>query len=876
MDSLYNLAVRLELSAGGMMQAAEGAIATFGRIEASAGRMERAVRGMRLTLDTQGLGASAQEAMGVFRTLEMQGGKTGEAFRAMGLSGGLSPLLQDYRAATTELGNMETAATAAERQATALGQSLQRMEYVSRAGIPGAANSAGGVFADTSTNRAYAYTRAQALAADTEANALRYTHLPAAAVAEASASYALQTQLAGQTKMLDDKAAADEARAKRSQGMLMGGAVMAGAGFMGLGVIKGWVKDAEGMQDALAKVSLATTGTSAQLAALQSQAYTVAGQTQYSAPQIMNFEAQMGRMAINRRDWVAQDIPTIARAAEIDQRMAGISPDASVPAMISQAHMLGATHGKAFIDNIALGTRALLASGMTPEQQNNALKYVNPARSALGLSTADAFEVISLANITGLTQGKGASNLGALFRQILPVGTAKHKQYLEEVERLGGGQYFNHGQFVGWDQFQQITARGLANEKSPEARAIANYYAFGVQGSQAVSALTSPSAMANSDMLRHKLAPYDPVKNPTGIASVEEMQQKLNQTMVGQLATLNTNMHSMGAMLGGELIPNLTKAASALVQLTGGMIAFGQQHPMFVRIAAVATAAATAITLIGAPILIAAAAFNALAAAGGGVMAALGLGAGGAGLAAGLAGIAAAAWPIVAVGAAIAGVVLLATHWNDVMRFMGQFAGGLVNAFSPLVQVFHSLGDLLGPLVRFGADLLGQLFSPLGSAAHSAALELEHLLGVLNSMRVHPATIGTGAGLHPQAALVRNLPDHAIRGSTVTTLPPVFDPSQVLGGGTVGLPSGSLGFKPFVAPHPTRAAGPAGSGRPVVNMHPGAVPVTINLHVGDNADHATTGKKLARHVTAVFHSEIDAAIRNAQGQGGLDMNGHYA
>jgi len=876
MDSLYNLAVRLELSAGGMMQAAEGAIATFARMEASAGRMERAVRGMHLTLDTQGLGASAQEAMGVFRTLEMQGGKTGEAFRAMGLSGGLSPLLQDYRAATTELGNMETAATAAERQATALGQSLQRMEYVSRAGIPGAANPAGGVFADTSTNRSYAYTRTQALAADTEANALRYTHLPVAQTAAADASLALQTQLATQTTMLEDHAAAQEKRASRAQGLVMGGAVMAGAGFLGLGVIKGWVKDAEGMQDALAKVSLATTGTSAQLAALQSQSYTVAGQTQYSAPQIMDMEARMGRMGINRRDWVAQDIPTIARAAEIDQRMANISPDASVPAMISQAHMLGATHGKAFIDNIALGTRALLASGMTPDEQNTTLKYLLPAKNATGMTNAEMFQWASLSNLMGLSQGKGGSYLGAMFAKLVPgVGTKTHLEALARLDELGGGHIYEHGNMVSSDKVQHIIARALAAESTAAAKQALAYYAFGTQGERAAFALTSPAAMASSDMLRHKLAPYDPVKNPTGIASVEEMQQKLNQTMVGQLNTLNTNMHSMGAMLGGELIPNLTKAASALVQLTGGMIAFGQQHPVFVRIAAVATAAATAISLIGAPILIATAAFNVLAAAGGGVMAALGLGAGGAGLAAGLAGIAAAAWPIVAVGAAIAGVVLLVTHWNDVMRFMGEFTQGLVTAFSPLLQVFHSLGDLLGPLVRFGADLVGQLFSPLGSAAHSAALELEHLLGVLNIMRVHPATIGTGTGLHPQSPLVRNLPDHAIRGSTVTTLPPVFDPSQVLGGGTVGLPSGSLGFKPFVAPHPTRAAGQGGSVRPVVNMHPGAVPVTINLHVGEGADHATTGKKLARHVAAVFHSEIDAAIRNAQGQS-LDMNGHYA
>ena len=683
--------------------------------------------------------------------------------------------------------------------------------------------------------------------------------------------YALQQQ--GQAATAVALAHDKLARAQRGVNQVVTGAAVTAVVFLGLDLIKGWVKDASDLQDALAKVSLATTGTSAQLAALQSQAYTVAGQTQYSAPQIMAMEATMGRMAINRRDWVAQDIPTIARAAEIDQRMAGISPESSVPAMISQAHMLGATHGKAFIDNIALGTRALLASGMTPDQQNNALKYVNPARSALGLSTADAFEVISLANITGLTQGKGASNLGALFRQILPVGTAKHKQYLEEIERLGGGQYFNHGKFVGWEHFQQITARGLANETSPEARAIANYYAFGVQGSQAVSDLTSPSAMANSDMLRHKLAPYDPIKNPTGIATVEEMQLKLNQTMVGQTNTLNTNLHSLSAMLGGELVPSLTKAASAFVQLTGGIISFGQQHPLLIKMVAVTAAIATAAALIGGPILIIAGAFNVLAAAGGGVMAALGLGAGGAGLAAGLAGIAAAAWPIVAVGAAIAGVVLLVTHWNDVTRFMGEFAGGLVTAFSPLVQVFHSLGDLLGPLVRFGADLVGQLFSPIGSAAHSAALEIEHLLRVLNSMRVHPATTGTGTGLHPLPPLVRNLPDPRVPGSTVTTLLPTFTSalrprdyarllpnlgsSQMLSPGTVGLPSGSLGFKPFVAPHSSPRVAPPPSGRgggygigtQTVNNH---YSVTINTtsdqHARDVAREAV--RELQRHESA--------------------------
>ncbi len=811
-------------------------------------------------------------------------------------------------------------------------------------------------------------------------------------VSHGSAQYQWALQQQGQAATAAALANDKLATAQRGANLAMAGAMLTGAGFLGLGVIKGWVKDAETMQDALAKVSLATTGTSAQLAALQSQSYTVAGQTQYSAPQIMDMEAKMGRMGINRRDWVQQDIPTIARSAEIDQRMAGISPESSIPAMISQAHMLGATHGKAFIDNIALGTRALLASGMTPEEQNTTLKYLLPAKNATGMTNAEMFQWASLSNLMGLSQGKGGSYLGAMFSELVPgVGTKKHLQALARLDQLGGGHIYEHGNMVDSARVQQIISRALAAEPTDAAKQALAFYAFGKQGERAAFAMTSPVAMANSEMLRHKLAPYDPVKNPTGIASVEEMQQKLNQTMVGQLNTLNTNMHSMGAMLGGELIPDLTKAASALVQLTGGMIAFGQQHPVLVRIAAGAAVVATAIGLILGPILIVAGAAMILdtaflpvigvvlavtAAIAGVILVATHWGEVTDWVGKHLAFLAVAAAPLLVLGSGIitvvGGVVWLFTHWGDVTKAVGTALGGLGHAagaafsglgtmahaamgkvgdffsllgsvgqlvlsgvgvaLSPITDMLGVLGEAFAPAAHAATQALGSFFSGVGTLAHGgrqamgdffsllgsqthdalgalgklwtsiggmfgtafdaafkaagnffsglgslvngAIMQLEKLLNLLNPARTLPTGPPT-MGLHPQAPIVHNVPDPRIRGSTVTTLPPTFDPSQVLGSSTVGTPSGSLGFKPFVAPHPTRAAGPAGSGRPVVNMHPGAVPVTINLHVGDNADHAATGKKLARHVAAVFHSEIDAAIRNAQGQS-LDMNGHYA
>jgi len=677
-----------------------------------------------------------------------------------------------------------------------------------------------------------------------------------------------QGQAAGAAADAHDKLA----RAQCGANMIGAGVAVTAGGFLGLDLIKGWVKDASDLQDALAKVGLATTGTSAQLAALQSQAYTVAGQTQYSAPQIMDMEAKMGRMGINRRDWVAQDIPTIARSAEIDQRMANISPESSIPAMISQAHMLGATHGKAFIDNIALGTRALLASGMTPDEQNTTLKYLLPAKNATGMTNAEMFQWASLSNLMGLSQGKGGSYLGAMFAKLVPgVGTKTHQEALARLQELGGGQFYKNGNMVDSAQVQSIIARGLAGEKTEAGKQALAYYAFGVQGERAAFALTSPAAMASSDMLRKKLAPYDPTRNPTGIATVEEMQLKLNQTLVGQTNTLNTNLHSLSAMLGGELVPSLTKAASAFVQLTGGIISFGQQHPLLIKMVAVTAAIATAAALVGGPIPIIAGAFNVLAAAGGGDMAALGLGAGGAGLAAGLAGIAAAAWPIVAVGAAIAGVVLLVTHWNEVTRFMGEFACGLVTAFSPLLQVFHSLGDLLGPLVRFGADLVGQLFSPIGSAAHSAALEIEKLLGVLNGLRAHPA--GTGTGLHPLPPLVRNLPDPRVHGSTVTTLPPVLGSSQILGGNTLGIPSGSLGFKPFVAPHPSpRVAPPPVAGRGG-GYGIGTQTVTNHYNVTINTTSDQHARAVAQEAVRELEHRQSARMRDLHRYGSLTPSG---
>ncbi len=105
-----------------------------------------------------------------------------------------------------------------------------------------------------------------------------YSNMVASGATNTRAFMTVQSAMIDQTKLAalaNDKLA----RAQRGVNQAVAGAAVTAGGFLGLDLIKGWVKDAEGMQDALAKVSLATTGTSAQLTALQAQSYTVAGQT---------------------------------------------------------------------------------------------------------------------------------------------------------------------------------------------------------------------------------------------------------------------------------------------------------------------------------------------------------------------------------------------------------------------------------------------------------------------------------------------------------------------------------------------------------------------------------------------------------------------
>lgn len=414
---------------------------------------------------------------------------------------------------------------------------------------------------------------------------------------------------------LDAQAAAQEkaTAAARSFNLLLAGGILTGVGIAGVSVMNGWVKSAATMQDSLTQVGNAAQGTQAQLTALYNDSFKIAGATQFSAPQILDMAKVMGVHGfadptgkLTQRQVIDQALPMFAQAAEINFRMKGTSYQDTVAALTQQAHMFGSYSGQALQDNVQLSTRAGLASGMTPDQQTNVLRYIMPAVKGLGVSSFDAYSLAALANQTGLTLGKGGSNLGALFRYMIPGGSKAHQEGLSAIEGAGGGSFFTaQGKFEGIGNALKVISTFMAAPGLSQAARLADLTnAFKVQGEQAAVALGTPNATKQYGNIVKELQPYDPLKNPTGYASVTEMQQKLNQTLVGQMQTLTTNLSSISAMMGKELVPAAVHAANAFVSLTGGVIAFGTQHPLLVQLATDFTAIVTAVSLVAGPILL--------------------------------------------------------------------------------------------------------------------------------------------------------------------------------------------------------------------------------------------------------------------------------
>src|SRR5581483_5414619 len=266
--------------------------------------------------------------------------------------------------------------------------------------------------------------------------------------------------------------------------------------------------------------------------------------------------------------------------------------------------------------------------------------------------------------------------IGTLLRQLAPNGVAKHDQALADIERFGGGDFFVNGKFAGVTQALGILNRFYkATDQNVPLQTATAKNALLVQGAQAAAVLSNDTSIKQYSALLASISSYTPAK-------VQDIQGQLNATLPGQLKTLNTNLQSISAMLGKELLPTVLKLTNAFVTLTGGIIKFGETHPKMVALGAILLEIATAVGLILGPLIIASAAWGALAGIAAPVIAGLtGIGTALWLTAAGLFGVdlllAPIALGVLAVVAVVGTAVYAFTHWSDISKTLGTVFGWL-------------------------------------------------------------------------------------------------------------------------------------------------------------------------------------------------------
>ncbi len=606
------------------------------------------------------------------------------------------------------------------------------------------------------------------------------------------------------------------ARLNRSLGLLAGGMALTGAGMAGIGVMRGWVTAAGTMQEALAQVGITAKGTQGQLNALVGQSYTVANQTQFSAPQVLLAESVMGQLGFrdpsgkqSPRQVIGGAIADFMRGAEVAQHFQHTNYQQAVTAMSQMAHQFGTYSGAGLARNVALEIGASLASGMSLSEQANVVKYLTPAMKTMGVSPRDALALVAVAHQTGLTMGKGGSNLGALLRGFAPTGAPKHDHALAAMEHLAGGNFYNtQGEFVGIPAAMRLLNRFYDNPIiSNEKRGVIAKTALGVQGSTAAAVLGNNTSILQYNAMRGQLGGDTP-------AWLKNTQTTLNMTLQGQLATLKGNLGSISALLGAPLMGPLGVAVHGFVELTGWVVTFLKTHPQIASFIATFTAVATAAALIAGPVLVAAGAF--------GILSAAGIVTAGAFL----------PFTAVVVGvvAAIAGAVWVFTHWGQVVLFLrtplgvltgalgaigrtigtvfgaiGATVGGSLATFGGILSVVGTLaGDLmlaLSPLATFIRDVLGAVFRTVGGWITTTFVQpLLNLIGTIQIVIgwflkwsdsigvVKDATKWLGDQMHRFLDFLGVL-HSGPAAHTVRAAPSVPTGVHALGGTTVGLPS---------------------------------------------------------------------------------------
>lgn len=460
----------------------------------------------------------------------------------------------------------------------------------------------------------------------------------------------------------------------KSLAMLGTGAVITGVGVGLLGFMDSAVKKAMQLQTVMIGIQTRTGASTAQMAALQTQAQNIGLTNQMSVGDVAGVAQSASRAGITNIGQLSQMLKPLTNYAEVMLRATGADPSHSATIGVELAHLYGAFGNKKIggvSDTQYLVNQLGKAMQIVPGSQDQFLRllsqFVGTERPLYKGKPPQALISDTISEATLLSQmGQGTRGGNQIARIITAMmGGARGKSAIDAIAGIqrGTGIQFANAQGQINDPSLLLKALATTAEKlNPQQTMTEFSRAFQQNGARLAGLFSDPTVGVRLQVIAQAMK---------AMPDLAAQQRRYNASVPGQFNQANKNFDSAMTQLGILWLPIAARAAMAWAAFTAGLVRFTQQHPALMQFMATFVAVTAAVALVVGPLMM-------LAGAVGAVLAVFGV-----------AGLAPVIVAILAIGAAIAGLTWVILHWKDIMGFAAA-------SFDALGAAVHRLMVVLG------------------------------------------------------------------------------------------------------------------------------------------------------------------------------------
>lgn len=386
------------------------------------------------------------------------------------------------------------------------------------------------------------------------------------------------------------------------------GAVMTGGGFFAAdGLIKALDMAGE-FQTKLTVIQDATGATTDGMKKLGDTIMTTSTQvSKFNDMQTAGFAQQLSAGGFLKIADVQKLLLPVSQFAEV-QMYEGKqeSPEESVKQSIEMAHLFGHYDVKGFTDFLnTFNKYSLMQPGSSSDLQQT-LKYLEPvAGKQMKMSEADVMALAAIDNRVGLTGSHGGTNSADMILRLIPgliggMPTAKKTplayKAFEDLglvdSKTGESKFFKNGQVTNLDKMLNTLITSIQG-KTPEKITTDFKEIFGIQGGRAAGILSDPQVIAQLQNMKNQL----PVTK-----DVDTIQKDIRATPQGQVDTAKSNSMTLMLRAATQTAELMTPFLNKLNSILEKMLAFTQLHPKVAKYVALFAVMGTGLLLVAGPL----------------------------------------------------------------------------------------------------------------------------------------------------------------------------------------------------------------------------------------------------------------------------------